>query len=79
EQGLSLNPTKISGVCGRLMCCLTFENKTYKSLKRSMPKLGKIITTNESKGRVVRQNVLKESVTIRMDDDTKIDVPIKDL
>jgi len=79
EQGLSLNPTKISGVCGRLMCCLTFENKTYKSLKRSMPKLGKIITTKEGKGRVIRQNVLKASVLIKIDDDTKIEVPIKDL
>ncbi len=79
EQGLSLNPTKISGVCGRLMCCLTFENKTYKSLKRSMPKLGKIITTKEGKGRVVRQNVLKESVLVRIDDDTQIEIPVKDL
>jgi cell fate regulator YaaT (PSP1 superfamily) len=79
EQGLSLNPTKISGVCGRLMCCLTFENKTYKSLKRSMPKLGKKITIKEGKGRVIRQNVLKESVTIRIDEDTKIEVPVKDL
>jgi len=79
EQGLSLNPTKISGVCGRLMCCLTFENKTYKSLKRSMPKLGKTITTKEGKGRVIRQNVLKESVTIRIDEDTEVETAIKDL
>ena len=79
EQGLSLNPTKISGVCGRLMCCLTFENKTYKSLKRSMPKLGKTVTVKEGKGRVIRQNVLRESVTIRIDDDTQIEIPVKDL
>jgi len=79
EQGLSLNPTKISGVCGRLMCCLTFENKTYQSLKRSMPKLGKTITTKEGKGRVIRQNVLKESVTIRIDEDTEVETAIKDL
>ncbi len=79
EQGLSLNPTKISGVCGRLMCCLTFENKTYKSLKRSMPKLGKTITTKEGKGRVVRQNVLKESVLVHIDEDTQIEIPVKDL
>ncbi|MBU8912300.1 MAG: stage 0 sporulation family protein [Desulfobacterales bacterium] len=72
EQGLSLNPTKISGVCGRLMCCLTFENETYKSLKRQMPKLGKRITLKEGKGKVIRQNVLKESVTIRLEDNTEI-------
>lgn len=79
EQGLSLNPTKISGVCGRLMCCLTFENKTYKSLKRLMPRLGKTITTKEGKGRVIRQHVLKESVTIRTDEDTEVEIAIKDL
>ncbi len=79
EQGLSLNPTKISGVCGRLMCCLTFENGTYKKLKRQMPKLGKTITISEGKGKVVRQNVLKESITIRMEDRTEIEKTIKEL
>jgi cell fate regulator YaaT (PSP1 superfamily) len=79
EQGLSLNPTKISGVCGRLMCCLTFENSTYKYLKRKMPKLGKIITIEEGLGKVVRQNVLKESVTLRLEDRTEIEKKIKDL
>lgn len=73
EQGLSLNPTKISGVCGRLMCCLNFENKTYQQLKREMPKLGKKITIDEGKGKVVRLNVLKETVTIRLEDNTEIE------
>jgi cell fate regulator YaaT (PSP1 superfamily) len=79
EQGLSLNPTKISGVCGRLMCCLTFENETYKSLKRDMPKLGKKINLKKGQGKVVRQNVLKETVTIRMEDNTEIDRNFHDL
>ncbi|MBU1343633.1 MAG: stage 0 sporulation family protein [Proteobacteria bacterium] len=79
EQGLSLNPTKISGVCGRLMCCLTFENETYKSLKRKMPKLGKIITLKEGKAKVVRQNVLKESITLRLEDNTEIEKTIRQL
>lgn len=79
EQGLSLNPTKISGVCGRLMCCLTFENETYKSLKRDMPKLGKKVNLKEGTGKVVRQNVLKETVTLRMEDNTEIDRHIHDL
>ncbi len=79
EQGLSLNPTKISGVCGRLMCCLTFENSTYKHLKRKMPKLGKIITLEEGLGKVVRQNVLKESITLRLEDRTEVEKNIKDL
>lgn len=79
EQGLSLNPTKISGVCGRLMCCLTFENETYKSLRRKMPKLGKQITIAEGKGKVVRQNVLKESVTVRLEDNTEIEKSIREM
>ena len=79
EQGLSLNPAKISGVCGRLMCCLTFENDTYKRLKYEMPKLGKKITLEEGKGKIVRQNVLKESVTIRLEDNTEIEKKIKQL
>ena len=79
EQGLSLNPTKISGVCGRLMCCLTFENSTYRHLKRKMPKLGQTLTLEEGLGKVVRQNVLKESVTIRLEDRTEIEKKIKEL
>ncbi len=79
EQGLSLNPTKISGVCGRLMCCLTFENKTYKHCKKKMPKLGKPITIEAGKGKVVRQNVLKESITVRMEDRTEVEVPLTKL
>ncbi len=79
EQGLSLNPKKISGVCNRLMCCLTFEHKTYKSLKRSMPRLGKTITIKEGKGKVIRQNVIKESVTIRIDENTKVETALKEL
>lgn len=79
EQGLSLNPTKISGVCGRLMCCLTFENKTYKHCKKKMPKLGKAITIDAGKGKVVRQNVLKESITVRLEDRSEVEVPLNQL
>ncbi|MCG8639608.1 MAG: stage 0 sporulation family protein [Desulfobacterales bacterium] len=73
EQGLSLNPTKISGVCGRLMCCLNFENETYRCLKRKMPRPGKKITIEEGTGKVVRLNVLKETFTVRMDDGTEVE------
>jgi len=79
EQGLSLNPTKISGVCGRLMCCLNFENKTYKSMKREMPKLGKSITIDEGKGKVVRLNVLKETITVRLEDNTEVEKTVAQL
>ena len=73
EQGLSLNPTKISGLCGRLMCCLTFENKTYKLLKKELPKPGKIIETSKGLGKVIRQNVLKGTVTLRLEDGSEIE------
>ncbi|WP_321495854.1 regulatory iron-sulfur-containing complex subunit RicT [uncultured Desulfobacter sp.] len=79
EQGLSLNPTKISGVCGRLMCCLTFEDETYRYFKKKMPKLGKTISADEIKGKVVRQNVLRQSVTIRLEDRTEKEIFLSQL
>jgi cell fate regulator YaaT (PSP1 superfamily) len=79
EQGLSLNPTKISGVCGRLMCCLNFENDTYRRLKREMPKLGKKITIEEGTGKVIRLNVLKETVTVKLEDNTEVEKTLDQL
>jgi cell fate regulator YaaT (PSP1 superfamily) len=76
EQGLSLNPTKISGVCGRLMCCLTFENQTYQHLKKKMPRLGKTLTTSQGIGKVVRQNILKQTVTVRLEDRSEIETTL---
>ena len=79
DQSLSLNPTKISGLCGRLMCCLTFENDTYQELKESFPKIGKTVTTKDGKGKVLRHNVLKKLVVIRMEDGTEIELPAEDV
>lgn len=79
EQGLSLNPTKISGLCGRLMCCLTFENSTYKHLKKEIPKLGKIITTPRGSGKVIRQNVIRSLVTVRLEDGSESEFSVKDI
>ena len=79
EQGLSLNPTKISGVCGRLMCCLTFEDQTYRHFKKKMPKLGKTITVEDIKGKVIRQNVLRQSVTIRLENRTEKEISLSQL
>lgn len=67
EQNLSLNPAKISGVCGRLMCCLKFEYDSYMELKKGMPKLGKKIDTPKGKGRVIRQNIINRTITIALD------------
>lgn len=63
-QGLSLNPTKISGVCGRLMCCLNYENETYKYLKRKMPQIGQKVMTPSGEGIVTRHVPLKRKVGV---------------
>ena len=66
EQNLSLNPTKISGVCGRLMCCLKFEQDHYETTRKRMPKVGKEVDTPEGFGTVMDINVLKETLTVRI-------------
>ncbi len=72
-QGLSLNPAKISGVCGRLMCCLTFEEPVYNIIKSTLPKIGSTVETDAGKGKVIRQNVLREKLTIRLEDNSEIE------
>ena len=77
EQNLPLNPTKISGLCGRLMCCLGYEYKTYKDLMKGMPKEGEIIKTEKGDGKVVSVNAIKRSVTAELQDGSYIEVPYK--
>ncbi len=79
EQNLSLNPTKISGVCGRLMCCLKYEYGDYIEMKKGMPKVGKRIITPEGEGKVVRQNVMEKRVVISLTDGREIEMDIPDL
>ena len=68
EQNLSLNPTKISGVCGRLMCCLKNEQETYEYLNRKLPNIGDYVTTPEElKGEVTGVNVLRQLVKVLVD------------
>ena len=69
EQGLSLNPVKISGTCGRLMCCLKYEQEAYQDLLRTTPKVGALVSTPEGKGTVTEQNLLTRKLTIRLDKD----------
>lgn len=65
-QGLSLNPTKISGLCGRLMCCLGYENGHYSETFRMMPRINSEVETPEGKGTVVYNNLLKRLVQVRI-------------
>jgi cell fate regulator YaaT (PSP1 superfamily) len=79
EQGMLLNPTKISGLCGRLMCCLAFEYETYCHLKREFPDSGQYVRSKTGCGKVVRQNVMKESVTIKTDEGDELDVGLDEI
>ena len=66
EQNLSLNPTKISGVCGRLMCCLKYEQDQYEQVRKKMPKVGREVGTPDGKGTVTELNIVRETVSVRI-------------
>lgn len=66
QQNLPLNPTKISGACGRLLCCLRYEEEFYRTIKAKMPRTGQQITTPQGPGEVKEMNLLKETVTVHL-------------
>ncbi|MBL7081223.1 MAG: stage 0 sporulation family protein [Candidatus Omnitrophica bacterium] len=74
EQGLPLNPSKLSGICGRLMCCLSYEYETYKRLSRGLPREGEKMHTEQGKGRVISVNILRRSVSVELEDKRIIEV-----
>ncbi|MHB8205002.1 MAG: PSP1 domain-containing protein [Desulfomonilaceae bacterium] len=79
NQNLSLNPTKISGVCGRLMCCLSYEHDIYEDFSKGLPKVGKLVATSKGEGCIVKHNPLEETVLVKMADDTTIEVRPEDV
>jgi cell fate regulator YaaT (PSP1 superfamily) len=79
EQNLQLNPSKISGVCGRLMCCLAYEYDMYVELKKDFPKAGKRVTTTQGEGKVIKYNVLTRTVTVELDEGKEVTFPVKDV
>ena len=66
EQNLSLNPTKISGVCGRLMCCLKYEQDHYEQTRKKMPKVGREVMTPDGSGIVTDLNIVKETLMVKI-------------
>jgi cell fate regulator YaaT (PSP1 superfamily) len=72
EQNLALNPTKISGQCGRLLCCLGYEFDTYCTLRKCLPKCGKVVHAGGVKGEVTKLDLLNGTVTIRTEDDREV-------
>jgi cell fate regulator YaaT (PSP1 superfamily) len=79
EQGLPLNPSKISGVCGRLMCCLAYENDQYIEAKQGMPAVGTYVNTSSGLGKVVGVNVIKRAVEVMLESGATIQVPVDEL
>ena len=64
DQNLSLNPTKISGLCGRLMCCLKYENDDYELAKEGMPDIGDVTMTPDGQGKVIGLNILERLIQV---------------
>jgi cell fate regulator YaaT (PSP1 superfamily) len=79
EQSLSLNPTKISGQCGRLMCCLTYEYTTYQNLKKKLPRIGKSVKTSSGKGKVIRHNAICNRITVRLEGGMEVETTVNQL
>lgn len=82
NQGLSLNPGKISGLCGRLMCCLSYENEYYANVYKKMPKVGSMVGTPEGMGQVITTNMLDMQVRVKIEKDGGMfyrDFPVTDL
>lgn len=79
EQDLPLNPTKISGICGRLLCCLSYESSQYRALKEKLPPSGQQVSTSVGMGTVVSGNPLKETVSVRLESEAIVEVPLAEL
>ena len=79
EQNLSLNPTKISGQCGRLMCCLTYEYATYQNLKKKLPKIGRYVNTTSGQGKVIRHNAICNRFTVRLEGGMEVETTVNQL
>jgi cell fate regulator YaaT (PSP1 superfamily) len=80
EQGLSLNPMKISGICGRLMCCLAYESEQYHAMKEKLPKEGQRVTTPMGAGKVVGVNPLQETIIVELQEsEVAVDLPLSEI
>jgi cell fate regulator YaaT (PSP1 superfamily) len=76
EQDLPLNPMKISGVCGRLLCCLAYESEQYHIMKEKLPKEGQRVKTPLGVAKVVGGNPLKETVLVELESEAVVEFPL---
>jgi len=79
DQRLSLNPAQISGCCGRLMCCLMYEHKTYVEARRRFPREGKTLRTGKGEEKVIAVDIWREKVTLKDGEGNRRSVPLEDL
>jgi cell fate regulator YaaT (PSP1 superfamily) len=80
EQDLPLNPSKISGSCGRLLCCLVYEHEQYRELRGQLPKVGQTLSTPVGVAKIVSLNVLKQTVTLRLEEGyATLEMPVDEL
>ena len=79
EQSLPLDPEKISGICGRLLCCLLYEYELYQELSQSLPKIGKKIRTPVGPCQVVRYNIFRQTVVLENQEGREVEIPVEEL
>jgi cell fate regulator YaaT (PSP1 superfamily) len=79
EQDLPLNPANISGVCGRLLCCLSYENEQYRAMKKRLPAPGKSISTGLGEGKVIVSNPLKETVVVQLESEAVVELSFSEI
>lgn len=77
NQGLALNPSKINGLCGRLLCCLTYEDEEYQNCNQGMPEIGEYVETEKGRGQVIGKDILKRSYKVLVNNE-KIDISLGD-
>jgi cell fate regulator YaaT (PSP1 superfamily) len=78
EQGLPLDPEKISGVCGRLMCCLAYEHENYVEMKKGLPKIGKKINLPQGIGKVKQINVISKKIIVELEGGVTAEIKTED-
>jgi cell fate regulator YaaT (PSP1 superfamily) len=79
QQDLPLSPMEISGICGRLLCCLAYENDYYAEVKKRLPKVGDVVVTSHGSGKVTSINVLKETLSVELDSEATIEISTEEL
>ncbi|MBN1863237.1 MAG: stage 0 sporulation family protein [Dehalococcoidales bacterium] len=79
DQDLPLNPMKISGVCGRLMCCLGYEAEVYRAMREKLPRRGQQVSTSKGMASVAAVNPLKETVTVELESGASVELPLSEI